>query len=162
MKELKNNENLINNTLNTVIEVPVVEDDSKSLKENQKFYATGRRKQAVARLWLSFGKGFEVNKKSFKDYFHEEALISEILYPLILSENKNPLNVKIYSTVSGGGLVAQAGALKLALARALVLFDKTLKSLLKSANLLTRDARKKEREHYGFRTSRKPQQYKRR
>lgn len=156
-------ENLdVKNTLNTIIEVPVLDEIENKPKKNDKIYATGRRKEAVARLWLSFGNGMQVNKKPFADYF-SEADVFNILAPLNLIESlKGELAIKILATVKGGGIRAQADALKLALARALNEFDSSFRALLKPEGFLTRDARKKEREHYGFRTSRKPQQYKRR
>lgn len=154
------------NILNTIIEVPVLDDlevkTSSKLSKDGRVYATGRRKTSSARLWLSIGQGFEVNKKDIGNYF-SEAEIFKILSPLHFIESlKEELAIKVYSTVKGGGKSSQASALRLALARALSLFDANFRSSLKQEKFLTCDARRKEREHYGFRTSRKPQQYKRR
>lgn len=150
------------NGLSTIIDVPVLEDIEVGAKKSNKIYATGRRKNAVARLWLSVGKGMQVNKKNLNEYF-SEVDICNILLPLQLIESlKGELCVKFFATVKGGGIHSQADAIRLALARTLNDFDPSFRSILKQEGLLRCDARRKEREHYGFRTSRKPQQYKRR
>jgi small subunit ribosomal protein S9 len=133
------------------MEKKIKEEKTKKTETNQKdhFKAVGRRKQAVARVWLKLGKGdILVNEKPIKDYF------------LYLSDKKlleEPLRVvnrigQISGTVkvSGGGIKSQADAVIHGMSRALVELDETLRSPLAKRGLLTRDSRVKERRKYGF------------
>ena len=125
-------------------------------------YATGRRKEAVARLWLypeSDGKK-SVNKKELLEHFCREVLLMDIMQPLELLKLENTVGFK--ATVKGGGLTGQAGALRLAIARALCKHDPELRDSLKKAGFLTRDPRKVERKKYGLHKARKRPQYSKR
>lgn len=124
-------------------------------------YATGRRKESVSRVWIKIGNGkLMVNGKTSDKYFSRSILKMLVEEPLKKTEKF--LNVEIYSTVSGGGLSGQAGALRHGISRALVNFDPSLKEKLKKAGFLTRDARKVERKKYGRHKARKKPQFSKR
>jgi len=126
-----------------------------------KYYATGRRKTAIARVWVSTGKGeITVNGRKYEEYFTTPALQAMFKSPLTITQNSNKIN--IYATVSGGGIAGQAGALRHGIARALVKYDENLKTVLKSAEMLTRDPRMKERKKYGQAGARKRFQFSKR
>lgn len=112
------------------------------------FYGTGRRKTASARVFLRPGGGaMVVNGRSLDDYFPNEVLKMVIKQPLQITETAEKFD--IYATVDGGGSTGQAGAIRHGIARALLEFNGELRDRLKSAGLLTRDPRKKERKKYG-------------
>ena len=113
-----------------------------------KSYGTGRRKSSIARVWLVPGKGsIKINKRILDNYFGRESLSTVVEKPLELVNKKNELDV--FAKVEGGGITGQAGALQHGIARALLQYDPTLRSILKKEGLLTRDARMKERKKYG-------------
>ena len=117
------------------------------------YYGTGRRKSAIARVFLRPGSGeFKVNGKGFTEYFVTEQQRVAAKRSLVLTELLSTFDV--LTTVSGGGVAAQADAVKMGSARALVLFNPELRKLLKSEYLLTRDSRMKERKKYGQRGAR--------
>jgi small subunit ribosomal protein S9 len=125
------------------------------------YYATGRRKSAVARVFLRPGSGtITVNRREFNSFFPAEALRTQIRQPLLLTETADKFDV--LTTVAGGGTAGQAGAVKLGIARALVAFNAELRSRLKKSGLLTRDARIKERKKYGQKGARKRFQFSKR
>ncbi|MDP8262764.1 MAG: 30S ribosomal protein S9 [Candidatus Ancaeobacter aquaticus] len=125
------------------------------------FYATGRRKTAIAKVRIFNGKGqMLVNNKSFDEYFKREILKMIALQPLELTECMGKYDIS--ASVVGGGLAGQAGALRHGLTRALVKADDSLKAVLKKAGLLTRDPRKRERKKYGQKGARKRFQYSKR
>jgi small subunit ribosomal protein S9 len=131
-----------------------------SQKENRN-YATGRRKNATARVWLYPGNGnITVNKVTDKEYFKRETSEMIIRQPLVLTETLP--NVDIWCTVAGGGLTGQAGAVRHGIARALQKFDDNLRSPLKKAGMLTRDSREKERKKPGQPGARKRFQFSKR
>jgi len=112
------------------------------------YYGTGRRKSAIARVFLRPGTGeFKVNGKGYEQYFVTEQQRVAAKRSLVLTELLGTFDV--VTTVKGGGVSAQADAVKMGSARALVVFNPELRKLLKSENLLTRDARQKERKKYG-------------
>jgi small subunit ribosomal protein S9 len=112
------------------------------------YYGTGRRKSAIARVFLRPGSGaFKVNGKGYEEYFVTEQQRVAAKRSLVLTELLSTFDV--VTTVKGGGVSAQADAVKMGSARALVIFNPELRTLLKSENLLTRDARQKERKKYG-------------
>ena len=112
------------------------------------YYGTGRRKSAIARVFLRPGTGeWKVNGKGFEEYFVTEQQRVAAKRSLVLTELLSTFDV--VTTVKGGGVSAQADAVKMGSARALVVFNPELRKLLKSENLLTRDARQKERKKYG-------------
>ena len=111
-------------------------------------YGTGRRKTAAARVFLRPGSGaVEVNGRPLDDYFPNEVLKMVIKQPLLLTETAEKFD--IVATVFGGGSAGQAGAIRHGISRALLEWNGELRDRLKSAGLLTRDPRKKERKKYG-------------
>jgi small subunit ribosomal protein S9 len=125
------------------------------------FYATGRRKTSNARVFLRPGTGtITVNHREFNEFFPTEALRTQIKTPLVLTENVEKFDV--LATVAGGGISGQAGAVRLGITRALVLYNAELRKKLKKAGLLTRDARAKERKKYGMAGARKRFQFSKR
>ena len=133
----------------------------KTAKKVEKIWATGRRKKAIARARICEGKGeIVVNKKPLNEYFQSELLQNEVKTALILVEAADKYDIAI--TVDGGGLSGQAGACRHAIARALVLSNETFKATIKSAGLLTRDPRMKERKKYGLKKARKAPQFSKR
>jgi len=124
-------------------------------------YATGKRKNAIARAWLSAGGGqLVVNTKPLEQYFPRASLRSLIQYPLEVSGTAGKYDVR--ATVCGGGTTGQAGALRHAIAKALVTMNPSLREPLKKEGLLTRDSRVKERKKYGQKGARKRFQYSKR
>ncbi len=124
-------------------------------------HATGKRKSAIARVYLRPGNGqILVNQRNFEEYFPMETTRNLVKKPLQLV-NVGP-DLDIVVNVRGGGLEGQAGAVKHALSRALVVFNPELRAILKKAGLLTRDARIKERKKYGLRGARRGCQYSKR
>jgi len=125
------------------------------------YYATGRRKESTARVFLRPGNGaITVNYREFGNYFPTEALRVQVKQPLLLTETADKFDV--LCTVGGGGITGQAGAIRLGIARALCEFDTELRSRLKKDGLLTRDARAKERKKYGMAGARKRFQFSKR
>lgn len=124
-------------------------------------YATGRRKDAVARVWIKPGTGkMEVNGRTAEQYFARPVLRMLIAQPFLVADRYNQFDV--YCTVSGGGLSGQAGALRHGISRALVNYDPELRKILKAAGLLTRDPRVVERKKYGRRKARRSFQFSKR
>ena len=112
------------------------------------YYGTGRRKTSTARVFLRPGTGtVEINGRVLDGYFPNEVLRMVVRQPLTLTETAERFDVK--ATVEGGGNAGQAGAIRHGISRALLEFDGALRERLKSAGLLTRDPRKKERKKYG-------------
>lgn len=125
------------------------------------YTATGRRKTAVARIWLTEGSGqITINDRSFEEYFATLPLQNQVLAPFQESNLVNKFDVK--TVVRGSGLPAQAGAIRLAVARALTQMDPELRSKLKAAGLLRRDPRAKERKKAGQPGARKRFQFSKR
>ena len=129
---------------------------------NKEIMATGRRKTAIAVVKLVKGKGrVFVNGKTFDAYFGNRAALEMMVYrPLALTDNQENFDVKVKAV--GGGVSAQAGAIKHGLSRALVKYNEEYKSVLKAEGLLTRDARVKERKKYGRKRARKRFQFSKR
>jgi len=122
---------------------------------------TGRRKQAVARVRLRPGSGkVTINKRELENYFPNATHRMVALEGLRLTSTDEVYDVDV--TMDGGGVTGQAGALRLAIARALVELDPELRATLKKAGLLTRDAREKESKKYGLKKARKAPQYSKR
>ncbi|MDX1924037.1 MAG: 30S ribosomal protein S9 [Rickettsiaceae bacterium] len=124
-------------------------------------YGTGRRKSAVARVWIKPGKGaFIVNNKQISEYFRVDTLCSKILTPFVMVSSESKFDV--FCTVKGGGHSGQAGAIQLGIARALDKFDESFHTALSQAKLLTRDSRVVERKKYGKKKARKSTQFSKR
>jgi len=118
------------------------------------FRATGRRKTAVARVWIKPGDGktVTVNRRTFENFFPDANVRQDILMPLEVTGTTGQFDVSV--NVSGGGIFGQADAIRLGLARALVIFNEDFKAALRKGGLLTRDPRMKERKKYGQRGAR--------
>lgn len=130
-------------------------------KKVVEYAATGRRKEAVARVRLALGVGkMVVNGREFEDYFPVESMRLMIEQPLALTDKLKQYDV--IASVKGGGLIGQAGAMRHGIARALVLADESLKDTLKSSGCLTRDSRMKERKKSGQPGARKRFQFSKR
>ena len=121
----------------------------------------GRRKTAVARVYITDGKGdITVNKKPYDTYFTTESLKYKVLQPLTLTENLSSFDIK--AKVFGGGITGQAEAIRLAITRALVAIDEENRAVLKPEGLLTRDPRMVERKKFGQKKARKKFQFSKR
>jgi small subunit ribosomal protein S9 len=124
-------------------------------------YATGRRKDAVARVWVKPGRGeITVNGKKVGQYFARPVLRMLITQPFLVADRYNQFDV--YCTVSGGGLSGQAGAVRHGISRALTLYEPDLRAILKAAGFLTRDSRVVERKKYGKAKARRSFQFSKR
>lgn len=116
-------------------------------KENV-YYATGKRKNAIARTWLMPGKGtIVVNDRPVEDYFKIESVKTIMTQPLILTNTIGLFDIKV--RVKGGGISGQAGAIRHGITKALMLSDPELRQVLKKAGFVKRDSRVKERKKYG-------------
>ncbi|AQS57998.1 30S ribosomal protein S9 [Desulforamulus ferrireducens] len=125
------------------------------------FYGTGRRKNAVARVYLVPGEGqISVNNKQVLEYFGRKTLDMVVRQPLELTNTAGRFDVIV--KVAGGGVSGQAGAVRHGLARALVQADPNLRPVLKRAGFLTRDPRMKERRKYGLKKARRAPQFSKR
>jgi len=131
------------------------------MAQTQEYIATGRRKTAVARIRMTSGTGkIEVNGKPFEEYFSTANLQNHVLQPLQVAKGANAFDVSV--NAHGGGATGQAGAVRLAIARALLQTDETLRLPLKQEGLLTRDPRMKERKKSGQPGARKRFQFSKR
>ena len=124
-------------------------------------YATGKRKNAVARVWIKPGSGkISINKKEFERFFARPVLRMIVEQPLNATDNKNKFD--IICTVSGGGLSGQAGAIRHGLSKALLNYEPNNRATLKSGGFLTRDSRVVERKKYGRAKARRSFQFSKR
>lgn len=124
-------------------------------------YGTGRRKSAVARVFIKSGSGqIVVNGKPAKEYFSRETGLMVIRQPLELTQHVETFDIKV--NVSGGGESGQAGAVRHGITRALIDYDATLKAALSKAGFVTRDAREVERKKVGLRKARRAKQFSKR
>jgi len=131
------------------------------MAEQAQYYGTGRRKRAVARVYLRPGSGdFKVNGRPFEQYFVTPAQRVSAKQPLVSTETAAAFN--IVARVTGGGVNGQADAVKLGIARALMIFNIELRKKLKGEGMVTRDSRGKERKKYGQKGARKRFQYSKR
>jgi len=123
--------------------------------------ALGRRKNAIARVYLQKGKGkVTINDRDLKEYFNSEVLVNTVLKPMQLTETEKSFDVKV--NVNGGGISGQAGAISLGISRALVELDEDHKPALKAEGLMTRDPRMVERKKPGQKKARKKFQFSKR
>jgi small subunit ribosomal protein S9 len=141
------------------VDSQITEKSVKKIKSN--LYATGKRKNSIARVWLiPNGKGkIKVNKKDLSKYFSRSLLNMLVKKPFETISNNN-FNVNV--SVKGGGLSGQASAIKLAISRALINYDPKFRIALKKKGLLTRDSRVVERKKYGRKKARKSFQFSKR
>lgn len=125
------------------------------------YYATGRRKSSSARVYLRPGKGnITINKRSLEEYFGRETSRMVVRQPLEITETTEQFDVIV--NVNGGGNTGQAGAIRHGISRALVSYDENLRSELRKAGFITRDARVVERKKIGLHKARKRPQYSKR
>ena len=132
-------------------------------KKSTYFYALGRRKSAGARVRVMGGKGvFTINDKSSTDYFAGSEYLLKELTVAFAAVDLDPAKFDVTVKVNGGGVSGQADAIKLGVARALVVMDENLKGTLRRAELLGRDPREKERKKFGLKKARKASQFSKR
>jgi small subunit ribosomal protein S9 len=134
----------------------------RALPTGNKYYGTGRRKEATAKVWLVVGSGkITINRRPMAQYFANRKLLEYYVNrPLVATQSLDKYDV--YAFVKGGGVPGQAGAVSLGIARALVEINPDLKTLLKREGLMTRDPRMKERKKYGLKRARRAFQYSKR
>ena len=126
-------------------------------KAKEQFYGTGRRKSAVARVYIKPGKGnITVNKRDIEEYFGLETLKTIVRQPLVATETEKKYDINV--KVKGGGTTGPAGAIRHGIARALLKVDEDFRPTLKSAGFLTRDPRMKERKKPGLKAARRAPQ----
>ncbi len=123
--------------------------------------ATGRRKRSVARVRMTSGAGkIVVNGKDINEYLPFATLVMDVMQPLTITETAEKFDITV--NVNGGGFTGQAGAIRLGIARALIEENPDFRAALKSAGMLTRDARIKERKKYGLKKARRAPQFSKR
>jgi len=132
------------------------------MKMHGRIYATGKRKESVAKVWLKPGSGnITVNGKSLDEFLGgREALKLRVKWPLMLTKQENAIDIEV--KVLGGGFAAQADAIKHGISKALVEYAPEFRAILKPAGLLTRDARVVERKKYGKKKARRSPQFSKR
>jgi small subunit ribosomal protein S9 len=131
------------------------------MEKGSVFYATGKRKKSVAKIWLVPGTGnIRVNDRDLEDYFDIRVNRNSLSAPLTLTQMDDAFDIRIY--VMGGGQTGQAGAVRQGLSKALVQVDPDLRGVLKNAGFLTRDSRQKERKKYGKKGARASFQFSKR
>ncbi len=131
------------------------------MAEKVSYYATGKRKNSIAKVRLVPGKGkILVNSKDSKEYFHRESLINMILEPLKLTSTDEVYD--IIAQITGGGVSGQASALRHGISKALLEVNVEFRAILKKEGFLTRDSRIKERKKYGLKKARKKPQFSKR
>lgn len=127
----------------------------------KKYTALGRRKRSVAKVTLTNGTGkITVNGKDVKDYMPYETLVMDLIQPLELTDTLKKFDIEI--NVKGGGFSGQTGAIRLGIARALMLVNNENRPVLKTSGMITRDARIKERKKYGLKKARRAPQFSKR
>ncbi len=125
------------------------------------YYGTGRRKTSTAKVFMREGKGdIWVNRRPLDEYFGREVARMIVRQPLELSDSTDKFDIKV--TVNGGGSFGQAGAIRHGITRALLEYDESLRTTLRSAGFVTRDAREVERKKVGLRKARKRPQFSKR
>jgi len=131
------------------------------MAETNTYYATGKRKTSIARTWLTPGKGdITVNDRTLDDYFKVGTAKIIMLQPLSLTNTQDTYDIKV--RVLGGGITGQAGAIRHGITKALLLAEPELRSVLKKAGFIRRDARVKERKKYGQKGARARYQFSKR
>lgn len=130
-------------------------------KKKVTYIGTGRRKQSVARVFMTPGTGvITVNGRTLEEYLPQATLRMEVNAPLVLTETKGQFDIKI--NVAGGGFAGQAGAIRHGISRALLEASADYRPVLKKAGFLTRDSRMKERKKYGLKGARRAPQFSKR
>ncbi len=158
MAELQSLEDLGSVVAPSAPEAPV---HVQKLDAHGRAYATGKRKDAIARVWIRPGTGkITVNKKDYVDYFARPVLQMILRQPIFLTNRDGQYDID--ATVSGGGLSGQAGALRHGISKALTYYEPELRGVLKKEGFLTRDSRVVERKKYGKRKARRSFQFSKR
>jgi len=130
-------------------------------KELVQYYGTGRRKSSIARVYLTPGKGkIIVNDRPVDEYMPYQTLVMDLSQPLTLTSTADKYDVKAF--VTGGGFSGQAGAIRLGIARALLVVSNDDRPILKASGMLTRNPRAKERKKYGLKSARRAPQFSKR
>ena len=136
-------------------------NSTQSLDNKERAYATGRRKNSIARVWLKRGSGeIKINGKLIKNYFTRPVLQMIVNQPLSIIQAEN--NYEIMATVKGGGLSGQAGAIRHGISKALSIYDQSNRPALKKVGFLTRDPRVVERKKSGLAKARRSYQFSKR
>ena len=131
------------------------------MAEQVRYYGTGRRKNAVARVYLVPGNGqITINNREVKEYLNQDILVMIVKQPLVVTETLDKYDV--IAKTNGGGVSGQAGAIRHGISRALLEAEATLRPTLKREGFLTRDPRMKERKKYGLKKARKASQFSKR
>ena len=158
MAELQSLEDLGSVVAPSAPEAPV---HVQKLDAHGRAYATGKRKDAIARVWIRPGTGkITVNKKDYVDYFARPVLQMILRQPIFLTNRDGQYDID--ATVSGGGLSGQAGALRHGISKALTYYEPELRGVLKKGGFLTRDSRTVERKKYGRAKARRSFQFSKR
>jgi small subunit ribosomal protein S9 len=158
MADLNSLEELGEATATAEPEAPV---HVQKLDEHGRAYATGKRKDAIARVWLKPGSGrITINDKEFEKYFGRPVLQMILRQPIVAANRDGQYD--IIATVTGGGLSGQAGAVRHGISKALTHYEPTLRGVLKKGGFLTRDSRVVERKKYGKRKARRSFQFSKR
>ncbi|WP_319519958.1 30S ribosomal protein S9 [uncultured Martelella sp.] len=145
----------------TASEAPAAAVHERKVDDLGRAYATGKRKDAVARVWVKAGSGkITVNGKDFTDYFGRPVLQMILQQPIVVTERTGQFD--IVATVTGGGLSGQAGAVRHGISKALTYFEPELRAVLKKGGFLTRDSRVVERKKYGRAKARRSFQFSKR
>ena len=132
-----------------------------SLDSKERAYATGKRKNSIARVWIKRGKGeITINGKKLDNYFSRPVLQMIVNQPIEVIQSAGSYEIK--ATVKGGGLSGQAGALRHGISKALSLYDNSLRPVLKKVGFLTRDSRVVERKKFGLAKARRSYQFSKR
>ena len=139
----------------------ITQVESSKLDNKDRAYATGKRKNSIARVWLKKGDGkININGKSIDQYFSRPVLQMIVNQPLEIVKSENDYDIK--ATVKGGGLSGQAGALRHGISKALTIYNNELRPALKKVGFLTRDSRVVERKKAGLAKARRSYQFSKR
>ncbi|WP_218460909.1 30S ribosomal protein S9 [Rickettsia sp. TH2014] len=161
MTELKIKTEKVEKQLTKELLKQVLKTPKEKIDNSDKFYATGKRKNAIARVWLKVGKGkIVVNKKTIDQYFPSETYVKTILQSFVLTKTIDQYDV--ICTVRGGGISGQKGAILHGISKALDKSAPDFHAILRKGGLLTRDSRVVERKKYGQRKARKKTQFSKR
>ena len=129
--------------------------------DKERYYGTGRRKESVARVYVTPGTGkITINKRDIDEYLSMETLKVIVRQPFVATETVDKFDIMV--NVNGGGYTGQAGAIRHGIARALLEVDAEFRPILKKAGFLTRDSRMKERKKYGLKAARRAPQFSKR
>lgn len=154
LKEIIETSDIVTSDVAEVVKEPKIDAQGRSS-------ATGKRKNAAARVWIKKGTGkITINDRDGRTYLGREILFNIVKYPFVVTKNDNKFDV--VATISGGGLSGQAGALAHGISKALSDFDPSIRKILRVGGFLTRDSRVVERKKYGLKKARKAQTYRKR